>query len=218
MGLPVAGQYTGKLDDGGEQVRVSNILGTSLIEFTFDNLAPWPVEAAGSGSSLVLTAPGVSPEHNDSSSWAASGVAGGTPGQENVISFDYADWAAANAVTNPGDDDDGDGLTNFDEFVRGTSPLALSVWPLAGGQMKFLEVGGVIDACLTYSFTYSLAAQVTTTVEFSRGLKLWDSGPGFTAHLRTIFHGDGTATATWRSATPASFDDRQFMRAVFSAR
>jgi hypothetical protein len=45
------------------------------------------VEAAGSGVSLVLTAPGVSPEHNDSSSWAASGVAGGTPGQENVISF-----------------------------------------------------------------------------------------------------------------------------------
>ena len=87
MGLPVAGQYTGKLDDGGEQVRVSNILGTALIEFTYDNLAPWPVEAAGSGVSLVLTAPGVSPEHNDSSSWAASGVAGGTPGQENVISF-----------------------------------------------------------------------------------------------------------------------------------
>ena len=117
MGLPVAGQYTGKLDDGGEQVRVSNILGTALIEFTYDNLAPWPVEAAGSGVSLVLTAPGVSPEHNDSSSWAASGVAGGTPGQENVISF-----------------------------------------------------------------AYSLAAQVTTTVEFSRGLELWDSGPGFTAH------------------------------------
>jgi hypothetical protein len=117
MGLPVAGQYTGKLDDGGEQVRVSNILGTALIEFTYDNLAPWPVEAAGSGASLVLTAPGVGPEHNDSSSWAASGVAGGTPGQENVISF-----------------------------------------------------------------AYSLAAQVTTTVEFSRGLELWDSGPGFTAH------------------------------------
>ena len=38
----LAGQYTGKLDDGGEQVQVFNILGTSLIEFTYDNLAPWP--------------------------------------------------------------------------------------------------------------------------------------------------------------------------------
>ncbi|NIP96982.1 MAG: lamin tail domain-containing protein, partial [Akkermansiaceae bacterium] len=210
-GHPVAGQYGGKLDDSGELVRVADVLDVPLIEFTYGNASPWPEEAAGEGASLVLADPASAPDHDDPASWIASGVAGGTPGQGEVIAFDFATWAAAEGVTNPGDDDDGDGLTNYHEFVRGTPPLEYSAPRTDTAQVEFLGVGGVTDAYPTFTFTYSLAAAgVAASAEVSSGLVTWEGGPGSTEHVRTIYHGDGTATTTWRSVTPVGQDSEQF--------
>jgi hypothetical protein len=212
-GHPIAGQYSGKLQDAGERVRISNVLDATLIEFTYDNNLPWPLAAAGDGASLVLVDPSSGPDHNDPASWSASATPGGSPGLESVVSFTYANWAAANGVSNPGDDDDGDGLTNYEEFVRGSLPLLFSPNPGFSTQVKFLDVGGVIDSYLTISFSYNQAVQgVTTTVEGSEGLQGWTSGPGSTVRVQTVYHGDGSATEIWRSATPTSLVEGQFLR------
>jgi len=212
-GHPIAGQYSGKLQDAGEMVRISNALDATLIEFTYDNNLPWPLAAAGDGASLVLVDPSSGPDHNDPASWSASATRGGSPGLESVVSFTYANWAAAEGVSNPGDDDDEDGLTNYEEFVRGSLPLQFSPTPGFSTEVEFLEVGGVIDSYLTISFSYNLAAQeVTTTVEGSEGLEGWTSGPGSTVRVQTVYHGDGSATETWRSATPTSLAEGQFLR------
>jgi hypothetical protein len=217
-GHPVTGQYSGKLQDAGEMVRISNALDATLLEFTYDNNLPWPIAAAGDGSSLVLIDPSSGPDHNDPASWTASATRGGSPGLESVVSFTYANWAAAHGVTNPGDDEDGDRLTNYEEFVRGSSPLLFSPTPGSSTQVEFLEVGGVIDSYLTITFSYSLAAQgVTTTVEGSEGLQGWTIGPGSAVHVQTVYHGDGSATETWRSATPTSEADEHYLRVVWES-
>jgi hypothetical protein len=76
----------------------------------------------------------------------------------------------------------------------------------------------VIDSYLTITFSYSLAAQgVTTTVEGSEGLQGWTIGPGSAVHVQTVYHGDGSATETWRSATPTSEADEHYLRVVWES-
>jgi hypothetical protein len=49
-------------------------------------------------------------------------------------------------------------------------------------------------------------------VEGSEGLQGWTTGPGSTVRVQTVYHGDGSATETWRSATPTSLAEGQFLR------
>ena len=58
-GLPVAGEWdpTQKLSNGGENVKLSLGSGTAIIEFTYDDAAPWPTSPDGAGFSLTLNCP-----------------------------------------------------------------------------------------------------------------------------------------------------------------
>jgi hypothetical protein len=75
--LPVAGQYEGSLDNGGETLQLS--LGDTVLQrFRYDDGAPWPPLADGAGRSLEIhhyELPG-----SDGASWSASSLVGGTPG------------------------------------------------------------------------------------------------------------------------------------------
>jgi hypothetical protein len=217
-GHPIAGQYTGKLSDGGELIRIATVLGAALLEFTYDNVSPWPVEAAGGGSSLVLVNPASLPAHNNPANWRASGLLGGSPGFDDLLPLDFASWALLNGVTDPNADNDHDGLDNFGEFVRGRSPRVASPAPNDTIRIESLNVGGVVDSYLTLTFTYSLTvAGLAAAAEVTDDLDLWLGGPGFSVHVRTIYHGDGTATATWRSADPTTIRNRHFIRGSFTA-
>jgi len=46
-------------------------------------------------------------------------------------------WEAANSVSNPGADDDNDGVTNLQEYQTGTNPRISNVWNLAEGATGF---------------------------------------------------------------------------------
>jgi hypothetical protein len=74
----VAGPYTGKLDNNGERIDLSNANGGIALSFKYGTTSPWPVSPDGAGHSLVLAKLGGDPE--DASSWAASAVIGGSPG------------------------------------------------------------------------------------------------------------------------------------------
>ena len=75
---PVAGEYSGQLDNGGERIQLVDSYGGIILEFTYDDEAPWPTQADGQGRSLEVVDPGGN--YNDPANWRASAVPGGTPG------------------------------------------------------------------------------------------------------------------------------------------
>jgi hypothetical protein len=78
-GIPVAGQYSGNLDNDGERVRLVDAAGEEILDFEYsDN---WYPLTDGLGFSLVIVDP-AAPFNTwgRKSSWRASGVLAGTPG------------------------------------------------------------------------------------------------------------------------------------------
>ena len=78
--LPVVGTWSGKLNNGGERVKLSFGAGEPIQDFRFDDGAPWPPQCDGSGFSLTLIDPPSLPDHSNPISWRASTAAHGTPG------------------------------------------------------------------------------------------------------------------------------------------
>lgn len=85
---------------------------------------------------------------------------------------DYEQWATANGVTGAADaDDDGDGMTNFQEYAFGLNPVnAGSVNPIA---VPFNASEG------TFSYTRRAgAADVSYSIEYSTDLTTWTTDTG----------------------------------------
>ena len=78
-GLPVIGQYNGKLSNQGETLEVTAFNGDKLSAVTYGVSSPWPPRADGQGSSLELTDPMGQTESPEN--WQASEYLDGTPGQ-----------------------------------------------------------------------------------------------------------------------------------------
>lgn len=74
----VAGLYSGQLSNQGEKLGLANTAGTPVFSVTYNNKDPWPLAAAGLGSSLVLLDP-YAPADNPSN-WVASAQLNGSPG------------------------------------------------------------------------------------------------------------------------------------------
>lgn len=204
-GHPIAGQFGGKLRNEGEQLSLLNSVGDPLRRFVYGTTSPWPAEPAGNGPSLVLASPFSSPDHSLPSSWAASELIGGTPGGDNQSLLTFADWAEVNGVTDLNADDDGDSLTNLQEFVLLSSPLASNPSPL--------DPAKVVNNRLVQEITYNLkAGEVLLSAWTSSDLAIWL--PAEIGH--TIYHGDGTATTTFRSASSFIDTPREFIRLQFS--
>lgn len=82
-GIVVHGIYTGKLDNGGETLRLATAQGNSVLAVTYQDRAPWPLAADGYGFSLVpFNSAG--PDNSDNGThWRASAAAGGSPGEDD---------------------------------------------------------------------------------------------------------------------------------------
>jgi len=77
-GLPVAGAYQGRLDNGGERIRLLDPVGEEILDFRY---ADWFPEADGGGFSMEVMNIGGEPDSwGDRVQWTASRVPGGTPG------------------------------------------------------------------------------------------------------------------------------------------
>lgn len=80
-GVAIAGVYSGRLDNAGERVALSDPTGATLIELTYDDNPPWPTSADGLGYSLVIADPAGDP--NLASTWRASTLPNGSPGRDD---------------------------------------------------------------------------------------------------------------------------------------
>jgi hypothetical protein len=81
-GRPIAGQYVGSLDNGGERVQLVDSSGEEILDFEYEN--DWYPITDGHGFSLVIANENADPDAWDNKEgWRPSGQLNGTPGQPN---------------------------------------------------------------------------------------------------------------------------------------
>lgn len=80
-GLPVAGEYAGRLANGGERIELVDAIGRTIHSFEYQDR--WHDSTDGRGRSLVIVNPG-NPDMDawsQESGWRASAALGGSPGR-----------------------------------------------------------------------------------------------------------------------------------------
>ncbi|MBT3468140.1 MAG: hypothetical protein HN467_02340 [Opitutae bacterium] len=80
-GLPIVGNYTGKLSNKGEAIRLLAADGSQIANFQYGSSGSWPGRSDGKGSVLEIIDPAKSA--SDSSNWRSSKVFLGTPGSSS---------------------------------------------------------------------------------------------------------------------------------------
>ncbi len=79
------GNWTGRLANNGERVRVCSTGGAVVAEVDYNDRGKWPVGADGTGHTLALRSPYI--DTDDADSWRLSEALDGTPGEANGPRF-----------------------------------------------------------------------------------------------------------------------------------
>lgn len=106
--IPVAGIFSGRLNNAGEPLSLVSASGETIFRFTYGSGSPWPAGADGGGYSLVLARPELG--LSDPAAWRPSRLPGGNPGGDDRVRF----------MGTPGADGDMDGLPSLLEYALGT--------------------------------------------------------------------------------------------------
>ena len=125
------------LANGGETIKLEDVDGNTILEFTYDDDSPWPKKADGDGSSLAIidwaNDQDASSKYDDPNNWHANSVTPGTyvfvdnfelPGdanQDGIVSFaDFLILSGNFGKTSQGFQDgdfDGTGTVDFADFL-----------------------------------------------------------------------------------------------------
>jgi hypothetical protein len=76
--VSIGGVYTGQLSNKGEEIRLTDRAGNTIITVAYDDEAGWPISPDGRGDSLVLV--DLNGDPADPRSWRASTLPNGSPG------------------------------------------------------------------------------------------------------------------------------------------
>ena len=201
-GPPVVGEFlTSRLDNGGEPLKLSFGGGVPVREFRYDDDAPWPEGARGTGAAISFL-PGVPLDgQGQGANWRAVPP---TPGAANVFPPGYDTWArnyfhpsdpdfAANSA--PGADADGDGQPTVVEYLLGSSPAlaastgALDVSSVTAGGQTFLAI------------SFLLRPDVTVSPQASTDLSVWT--PISLTEVSRTPQPDGSERVTMRDSAPS---------------
>ncbi len=90
-GMNIAGEYSGRLNNAGERIRLEDAIGQTILDFDYGD--DWRPITDGDGFSLTVIDPiNIDPDSwNDKDSWCASAYLGGSP-----------DWDDSGIIPNPG--------------------------------------------------------------------------------------------------------------------
>ncbi|MBI4657586.1 MAG: CotH kinase family protein [Verrucomicrobia bacterium] len=190
----IAGQFRGRLDNGGETLSIQAADGSVLQDFRYDDDAPWPAVGDGGGRSLVLKEPATNPKPADPPRWIVSVRTGGTPGESGSGSDVFAG--------DPVKDTDGDGLTDLFEFATGSDPENPGSGFPPAASITPIEVNGVTADYLTLSFRRRPTARgVAFALELSKDLRTWGSADSTLTLIGSRPNQDGTVTESFRSTS-----------------
>jgi len=202
-------EYTGRLSNDGEKLKVINVTSDPIIEFTYNDQIPWPKVADGGGSSLILSGQVL----NDPSSWIASRNQGGSPGEAENETITYAEWALRNLVQGgPEGDDDGDNVSNYLEYHFGSRPDLATDAPFPDARIQ--RIGGA--NYLTLSFPRNVLAGGSLEVQLSSDLRIWTTNSAMFEVISTLDNEDGTAEVTVRYLRPVDGDSKKVFLRLFS--
>ena len=191
----VLGTYTGRLDQGGGTLRLLGPSGRVVARCTYDDTAPWPVEADGRGPSLTLRASSEGRDPNDPSQWRPSAVNGGTPGSGEALTFRGV----------PELDADGDGWSAIEEYFQGSQDSDPNDQPARRPEFRWGADGSV-----SLSLSHPLVAdQAEVFWEQSDDLRRWKPIPGTSGSVQGVF-GDGIETLRW--TVPGNTDAQRYFR------
>ena len=193
----IAGAFTDSLNNGGEVLTLVDNNGGVITSFAYGDSEPWPIDADGSGYSIVLNSPYAQPPTNPAlgSNWRSSAAKNGSPARGDSLPF----------TLDPNGDSDGDGLPNLLEYAIGSDPLvASSVAVLSAGIQEF-TVSGSAAPYVTFSYRRNLLADsIVFEVKTSAQLSDWTTSAQDLIYVGTHNNGNGTATVTLRTATPVN--------------
>ncbi len=79
-GFTPFGEYEGQLANGGERITLEDAQGTVILDFTYNDKAPWPESADGGGYSLVSVERNPTGNPSNSTYWRPSTRINGSPG------------------------------------------------------------------------------------------------------------------------------------------
>ena len=184
-GISIAGQWTGRLNNAGEQIDLRDSQGSVIHSVSYGQDGDWPSEADGKGFSLEQRDLHLDPAMSES--WRLSAFENGTPGL--VPSLDastFESWRALNfsaeeladpQISGTLADPDGDGLSNLLEFGLASLPRQAETQAPIQVATEEIEVDGVSGSYLTLTFHRPAHTGLTYTLQKSSDLLDWENRP-----------------------------------------
>ena len=200
-GPRVVGPYAGALDNTGEEIAVIAANGADIIRFSYNDKAPWPTAADGTGRSLVLRQPSAGNNTtafmSAGANWRSSSANGGNPGAGDSVAFSGTPLADA----------DGDGLAAIFEYALLRSDASPGDGAMPAAIIETLTIGGIPGQYLTLTIPVNPAGDsVVVTGEYSNDLtQAWQPA----TYIGEIVNG-AQVSRKWRAPVPAS--GAQFLR------
>ena len=165
----IAGEFANQtgLSNGGEWLALADAAGRLVFNFRYNDNAPWPTEADGSGVSLVFNADSAS-NPNVGGNWTAGTIAGGTPG------------TGEDTIPSPDRDSNGNGLSDFLDHVFGNTG-GDTVYP----EVRLASLGDESEIVISFRRNTSLNG-ITITPERSTDLTSWQVIDSFTLAVEPL--------------------------------
>lgn len=218
-GFPIAGEFTGNLSNGGEQLQIIDGLGENVLEFTYRD--DWYPQTDGDGYSLVLLDPETTSvtDFDQGIKWGVSLDKGGDAGEaSSETSLTYEFWKngrytagelADESVSGVQIDLDGDLMNTLFEYAFGFDPHTPEATPGFGLTKQVIDE--VQYQVMTYRRQKS-AIDLIYVVEASDDLVNWEAQT--TMVDVPVDHGDGTESVAIRDSRPIAGNQRRFLRLV----
>lgn len=213
----IAGEFNGNFSNGGETVLLMGTNGAPLRQFTYEDRSPWPVSPDGGGPSLLLRNPFGNPDPRGGANWMASALPGGLPGGVSPeLSYEawrgwFWDGALADTNSAAAADSDGDGISNFLEYVSAQNPREPSAWPRMTAQL------------VAHDNAWHLLAETRLAPGATDAIPQWeflgnDGRWQATSEMQTLEilpQTDGAAVFRFLNATAASHERCKLLRLQF---
>ena len=217
----IAGEFVGNLNNGGENVRLTGADDSTLHEFAYSDSEPWPAEG-DEGYSLQIVNAGA--DHASPTNWKASSTIGGNPGPEGTSStLTLAQWESNffseeelrnPGVSGPDADADQDAVSNFAEFIFGTSPRDAKERPVPPRGGVTTDDDGIIYLTVALNMS-AVPRDIVITGESSQDMAAWAAAS--VERISETALGDGRVEVTYRDRNPVQPGENRYLRLRMTA-